>query len=136
MGRTSKTMIRITQKIGAATITVEAQDMKEAWSLAGFVGSLPTKCKCGSDDISPMFKSPNDNNYYGLVCNSCKRDITFGQNKVGNGLFLRHDAQWMSYEERVNSSQNSPSKGGSSSGNRSGGSNRPTPPADDDDIPF
>lgn len=61
-----------------------------------FWSSLPSKCSCGSENISLFYKSPSGNDYYGLKCGACGAEFTFHQYKTG-GFYTTTEDTWKKY---------------------------------------
>lgn len=79
-------------------ITTTGEGQQEMIKCFSFWSQLPEKCGCcGSDNIGLNFKSPKDNDYYGLKCNACTAEFTFHQKKEG-GFYTTADDKWSVYK--------------------------------------
>lgn len=85
-------------KLGGKVLEVSA-DGKETDIIKNlsFWSGLPTKCACGSEDISLFHKSPKDNDYYGLKCNKCNAEFLFHQFKTG-GFYVKWNDKFQVYK--------------------------------------
>ena len=90
--------IEINKKIGQSDYRFEVTDENDFNCLfkAGFVGSMPSKCSCGSEDISLASNKAQEYLFVKLVCNTCKMQSQVGQFKDGAGLFWK---PWEKYEK-------------------------------------
>lgn len=77
--------------IGTSKISFEGDgNDKQIIKAFSFWSSLPKKCgNCGSSDISLSYRSPKGFEFFGLECAGCKYNLSFGQYKDGNGLFVK-----------------------------------------------
>ena len=85
--------MKITIERTFGIIEVEDADSKELVKEMSFWQSLPNNCpKCNSA-LSLFFRSPKDNDYFGLVCKGDKKhESNFGQYKKG-GFYYKGEWQ-------------------------------------------
>lgn len=86
--------MKITIERTFGIITSEHTDVKDLIKDMSFWQSLPSNCpKCDSK-LSLFYRSPKDNDYYGLVCNGQKKHETnFGQYKIKGGFYYKNEWQ-------------------------------------------
>ncbi len=87
--------MKITIERSFGKVEVEHSDSKDLIKDMSFWQSLPNQCPKCQTDLNLFFRSPQDNDYYGLVCSGKTRhECNFGQYKKG-GLYYKnewHDA--------------------------------------------
>jgi len=117
---------KLTIKLGDKDLTLEGEGKEsDIIKSLSFWCSLPNACgKCGETSISILHKSPKENDYYGLVCLSCRAELTFHQKKTG-GFYLTKEDSWEVW--------NGKSHGG---GKTSESSSEEPPLPSDEDCPF
>jgi len=89
--------IEISRKIGDAVykFTIDEKDELQALEMAGFVASMPKKCKlCGSDDIHLTNNKAKGFTFIKMICNKCNGRSQLGQYKEG-GFFWKG---WEKYQ--------------------------------------
>ena len=86
-------MMKITYHApGNAMLEFEATDEKKAIESLSFWQTLPQSCPTCGAPVHFFFRSPQDNNYYGLVCEgSPAHETNFGQYRTGGGLYYKGD---------------------------------------------
>lgn len=77
---------------GGATLEFEATDEKKAIESLAFWQGLPKICPLCAAPVHFFFRSPQNNDYYGLVCvGTPAHETNFGQYKTGGGLYYKGD---------------------------------------------
>lgn len=72
-------------------IEIENSDSKELIKEASFWQELPDVCAVCGENVRLFYRSPQDNDYFGLVCTGKTRHETnFGQLKKG-GLYYKNE---------------------------------------------
>jgi len=89
--------IEISRKIGDAVykFTIDEKDELQALEMAGFVASMPKKCKlCGSDNIHLTTNKAKGFTFVKMICSKCNGRSQLGQYKEG-GFFWK---EWEKYQ--------------------------------------
>jgi hypothetical protein len=83
-------------------IEIDAESPKDAFKqLASFQEIFgEEQCgKCQSEELQFRVRTVEGNDYYELMCKGCFAKLSFGQHKVGNGLFPKRKLQDGSYDK-------------------------------------
>ncbi len=86
-------------------VEAEGETVKQVFErlgdLAGVLGAA-SKCGCcGSDQIIPQVRRPDNFTYYSLACLACKAELKFGQTREGERLFPKTEGDhggWSIYQ--------------------------------------
>jgi hypothetical protein len=88
------------------TVEFQASTDKEAWKEMASVAEMFSVSRCGNcdeDALIPIIrKNADDNEFFELKCAACGYKLSFGQNKVGGGLYprLRYHAKHPDVESK------------------------------------
>ena len=105
-------MITLKIKVGSSMLEYEAEDIKKIHKFASLYGALPQVCDCcGKPTIYLNFKSPKDNDYYGIKCSSCGAELTFHQLKEG-GFYTKAGEMMEQYKPKTEVQPSKPAQGG------------------------
>ena len=91
--------MEIITKLGKHSVRVEGENLKSCMEQLGLIGDLPDKCPVCETLVGFYHKTTKDDDtYMGLRCsgdeNGERHELTFGQHKKGDGLFLSWKARW------------------------------------------
>ena len=83
--------MQVTYDVSASCrLTVEVSDVKQAFQFIAYAGSVFNVGCCGnceSDDLKLAHRQPQGYDYYSVVCNECRHEFKFGQQKETGHLF-------------------------------------------------
>jgi len=88
--------IKITKLLGTTSITFEIDEPKpkDALFSAGVLASMPTKCKCGSEDVILSGNKAKGYTFVKVICNKCDARAQLGEYKDG-GFYWK---DWVTYQ--------------------------------------
>jgi len=91
--------IRITKILGTTSITFEIDEAKpkDALFSAGVLASMPTRCKCGSEDVMLSGNRAKGYLFVKVVCNKCGARAQLGEYKEG-GFYWK---DWEVYQPQA-----------------------------------
>lgn len=96
----------ITMNIGdRMTVTLSGDRPIEVVETASEFGEMPTKCVCGSANLSFKTRRPQDKyTYYTMNCGDCGREFQLGETK-DKRLYPKYKEGWKTYKELMDSRQ-------------------------------
>jgi hypothetical protein len=105
--------VKIRVQVNKTWIEVDVQNPKDAFKQIHQYAELFSFSECGlchSPNVSPSVRDHDGNEYYSIRCGDCSAELSMGQHKTGNTLFVkRRDADgkplpnggWARYERRM-----------------------------------
>ena len=92
--------IKLSAKLSSGLqVTIEAANQKEAIKQIAFFSELPSCCPQCQGELKFTYRKVDDNEYYGLKCIKQAHETSFGQHKVGGGLFYKSGMAWTIYKK-------------------------------------
>lgn len=82
--------MKIVKHIGPYTFELEGKSIKDMWKNLSDISEVFGDQVCGackSDNISPVHRVVEDNDFYEMRCNDCYAKLSYGQHKKGDTLF-------------------------------------------------
>jgi len=82
--------MKIIKHIGPYTFEIEGKSIKDMWKNLSDISEVFSDQVCGackSDNIAPVHRVVDDNDFYEIRCNECYAKLSFGQHKKGDTLF-------------------------------------------------
>lgn len=82
--------MKIVKHIGSYTFEIEGKSIKDMWKNLSDISEVFGDQQCGackSENISPVHRVVDDNDFYEMRCNDCYAKLSYGQHKKGDTLF-------------------------------------------------
>ena len=88
--------IKVNKLLGSTSIVFEVDNpnIKDALYSAGILASMPTKCKCESEDVILASNSAKGYTFVYVKCNKCVSKAQLGEYKDKSGYYWK---EWEKY---------------------------------------